>query len=132
MQSLTLGIACLALSWPTPVATPRSLSRQEAEIPCRDNPLSHLLERSAPVVSVVVGAVHRPAMRAVAHAGHRLPGPVVANPCHDTTLIIVTGGRNSLSQQRILCRDRDTPLSGQIVSQHQALWRHRASRALSR
>ena len=32
----TLNIACSALSWPTLVATPRSLSRQEATIPYRD------------------------------------------------------------------------------------------------
>ena len=46
--------------------------------------------------------------RAVTRAGLRLPNPIVANPCRDTTLTVTTEGHNSLLRQRILCRSRDS------------------------
>ena len=70
-------------------------------VPYHDSPLLRLpahgvclsCELPSTLPRVMVSAMH-----VVMHAGLGLPCLVMANPCQDTTLTVVIGGRNSLSR----------------------------------
>ena len=116
-----------------------------ATVPCRICPhtldraqspgsahLSRMLPRVLGTYHVCGGARCTPAVRSVMCARLRLPDPIVANPCLNTTLTVAIRDRNSLSRERVLYRDRDFSLPGQTMPLHQTLLRHKTSRALSR
>ena len=49
---------------------------------------------------------------------------VVVDPCHKTMFIVATGGHNSLSRQRILCRDPSHQVYPWAVSRHKRPCHH--------
>ena len=85
-----LGFACSALSLSTPVATPCSLSRPKAAIPCRDRKFSVAIETP----------------------------PSLAKLCHDINHYCDTGPAEPCCDREELCCDPGHPVCPRAVLRH--------------